>query len=247
MRPLFKPLFFLWPGSTGAVYYGLWSQLFIALIYGAVLQTLLVSNFYWLDFMPHFARVGSYVFLALTHLTLSAIAASKLKKYERTKNYDAQGRYFLEAQTHYLRGNWFETECCLKSVLKKNPYDVDALLMMATLFRHTERFEDARRTLRELEKLEDSDFWREEIALEKAAIRDDEASAREESKEEREFEAPPTKNAAPSAARESIQPIDQVETELDAALATESDRSILRHFVDASNHAHETTGDRKVA
>ena len=93
---------------------------------------------------------------------------------------DSKGQTFLEAQELYLKGSWFETECCLRALLKNNPYDADALLYLATLYRHTKRFSEAKRTISELERLDASFRWEYEIALEKKALQEEERSQREE-------------------------------------------------------------------
>lgn len=83
---------------------------------------------------------------------------------------DKSGEAFLEAQTYYLRGDWFETECCLKKIIKKNRCDVEARLLAATLFRHLKRFSEAKKMLAELEKMEASAYWQDEIKQERIAI-----------------------------------------------------------------------------
>ena len=125
----------------------------------------LVMVFFWLF-------VGGTVLTSW--LFLSVAASSSLKKYEKMLDVDSSGEAFLEAQTHYLCGNWFEAECCLKNLLKKNPYDAEALLLKATLYRHLRRFSEARKTRSDLEKIDASLYWREEIDFEKKAIVEDE-------------------------------------------------------------------------
>ena len=182
MKSLLKPLLFLWPGSTGALQYGLWRHLAIALFYGLICQTAFFLSFYWTEFLSPFAKFCVWSAVFTSWLFLSAIASASLKNYRKMRNTDAAGEAFLEAQTHYLRGNWFETECCLKNLLKKNAYDVEALLLLATLFRHLKRFSEAQKTLADLEKIDASWRWREEIELEKKAIVED---ARQDEAEER--------------------------------------------------------------
>ena len=186
MKAFFKPLLVLWPGSTGAIRYGLWRHLGIAILFGLVCQIALFLNFYWINFLSRFGRFCVATAVLAAWLILSAIASSSIKKYEKMRNEDAGGEAFLEAQTHYLRGNWFETECCIKSVLKKNPYDVEALLLRATLFRHLKRFDEARRTLVELERIDASAIWQEEILLEKKMIQEDEEEEKEEARAKKE-------------------------------------------------------------
>ena len=184
LKNLVKPLLILWPGATGVLRYGLWGHLGIAALFGLICQTVLFLNFYWVNFLSHFARMLALLGVLISWLFLSAVASSSLKKYEKMRNTDSEGEAFLEAQTHYLRGNWFETECCLKNLLKKNPYDVESLLMAATLYRHLKRFSDARKTLMTLEKIDASAYWQEEIEFEKKAIVEDENEEHEDSTDE---------------------------------------------------------------
>ena len=199
MKSFIKPIFFLWPGSSGAMRYGLWGHLGVALLFGVICQLTIFLNFFWIDFLSSFSKVCTWGFALIAWLFLSVAASSSLKRFERTLNADSSGEAFLEAQTHYLCGNWFETECCLKNLLKKNPYDVEALLLKATLYRHLRRFSESRKTLAELEKIEASSYWREEIEFEKKAIVEDENDKEdvEEEKDDATLEAEDTsdKNA----------------------------------------------------
>lgn len=198
MRVVFSSLS-LWPGFVGVVRRGLWDQLALALLFGVLAQATLFANFFWSDFLGGYLRASTGVVFIIAWIFLGAVASGRLKRYEKSLLYDAEGELFLEAQTHYLRGEWFETECALKSVLKKNPNDAEALLLLATLYRHVKRFSEARRVLAALERLEAADYWAYEIGLEKQAIQTDLRALREERLAEREAQnatAPPQAEAA---------------------------------------------------
>jgi thioredoxin-like negative regulator of GroEL len=83
---------------------------------------------------------------------------------------------YAEALDHYLKGNWFEAEHALAQVLRRNPRDLDAGLMLATLFRHTGRIDEAERQLQRLERLEGSQKWQFEIGRERELLHEAGAS-----------------------------------------------------------------------
>ena len=180
LRFIVASICFLWPGFNGIVRYGLWSQLAIALTFGALCQGTLALNFLWCDFLSQFVRVSLFAALFISWVALSVVASVRLRRYEKMRKADSKGQTFLEAQELYLKGNWFETECCLRALLKNNPYDADALLYLASLYRHTKRFSEAKRTISELERLDASFRWEYEIALEKKALKEEERLLREE-------------------------------------------------------------------
>lgn len=202
MRVVFSPLS-LWPGFAGVVRRGLWDQLALALLFSVLAQGTLFVNFFWSDYLSGYLRASTVVVFAIAWIFLGFVASGRLKRYEKSLLYDAEGELFLEAQTRYLRGEWFEAECALKSVLKKNPSDAEALLLLATLCRHVKRFAEARQTLAALEKLEAADYWRYEIGLEKEAIQADIRALREERLAEREQ----AEAASAETAEESTQPV----------------------------------------
>jgi cytochrome c-type biogenesis protein CcmH/NrfG len=65
-----------------------------------------------------------------------------------------------------LKGNWFEAERELNKLLRRDNRDLEARLMLATLLRHTKRFDEATRQLNVLVRLEGAKRWELEIRRE---------------------------------------------------------------------------------
>jgi len=74
---------------------------------------------------------------------------------------------FKSAQAEYLKGNWFEAETLLGQLVEDQDSDVDAQLMLATLYRRTRRIEDGQRKLEELERMDGAEKWALEMARER--------------------------------------------------------------------------------
>jgi len=77
---------------------------------------------------------------------------------------------FREAQRRYLENDWVATEQLLLQLLKQDTRDVESRLMLATLWRHQGRGEEALRQLDRLERLEAASIWKHEIEAEREAI-----------------------------------------------------------------------------
>ena len=69
-----------------------------------------------------------------------------------------------------LQADWFGAEQILLDLLSKNPRDVDSGLMLATLWRHTGRFEEASQQLDRLELLDGARKWMLEIHQERKRL-----------------------------------------------------------------------------
>ncbi|MDD3586356.1 MAG: tetratricopeptide repeat protein [Thermoguttaceae bacterium] len=166
---------FLWitavcPGFGGLITYGRWTHLVIAWIFTSYLNIVLISNFYWTSLLPPSWYKWTYISLGVVWLVLSGMSAVFSKKFESTRNLDSQGELYLEVLNHYLKGEWEKTECCAKAILRYNPNDVEVLLLLATLYRHTRRLDLAQETLARLGLLEMSDKWCFEIYSEKMFV-----------------------------------------------------------------------------
>jgi len=77
---------------------------------------------------------------------------------------------FPEASGAYLRGNWVEAEKNLLDVLAVEPRDPPALLLLAGVYRHTDRLESAQLLLDQVSRLEFSDTWRLEVEAEQQRL-----------------------------------------------------------------------------
>ena len=166
-----KVLLCLWPGSGGVLRQGRWSFLVIALIYGFALCGVVMACFHWSELLTGMLRWCAYVALGLLWLVLSSQSSRLEKRCHQMRLPPPSNKDTLpDAQQHYLQGNWFEAECCLNMLLQKNPRDIEAMLMLATLYRHKERFDEANTLIRELERLEDAVRWKYEIRSEKRKL-----------------------------------------------------------------------------
>ena len=161
-----------WPGYDGLVRYGRWTFLFVALTFALMVNTFIVLNFYWTAYLTPTQRNGFLAALVIAWITLGLIAGAKRRKIEAEKTADTTENKFSEAAVQYLRGNWFETEQLLLGLLTKNPRDVEALLMQATLYRHTKRYAEAVAVLDKLQLLENAGRWFLEIETERRLVAD---------------------------------------------------------------------------
>jgi predicted Zn-dependent protease len=72
--------------------------------------------------------------------------------------------WFREAQQAYLQGHWIEAETLLAQLLKRQPADADARLLLASVQRRSGARKQARQTLTELQPV--ATRWHWEIAAE---------------------------------------------------------------------------------
>ncbi len=92
---------------------------------------------------------------------------------------------FPAAHAAYLRGHWERAERLLGDVLAIEHRDPPALLLLAGVYRQTDRLESAQMLIKEIGRLEVSDRWFLEIAaeqqrLDRAAERLSQAATSEE-------------------------------------------------------------------
>lgn len=76
----------------------------------------------------------------------------------------------VDAQSDYLRGNWFEAEAKLLQILHHHPRDAESFLLMVGVLRRTNRHKSAMRRLEQLELLDTSAAWHFEIQRERKLI-----------------------------------------------------------------------------
>ena len=115
---------------------------------------------------------------------------------------DVQTADFGQAVAYYLKGDWVESERTLVQLLRRNPRDVDAGLMLATLWRRAGRLDESARHLQRLRGMEESARWRMEIHRETELIaraEQEAGSAREPAQDEPEPAEPPAARSVEAA------------------------------------------------
>jgi tetratricopeptide (TPR) repeat protein len=160
-----------WPGLPKLWLSGDWSALVVAVAFGGVLNLLLVFSLARPAWLP--AAAGTLAWMTLGGLWL----VSTVRAYRKWPNLclpaasaDNRG-LFLQAQGEYLQGHWYEAESLLRELLRLSHRDCDARLMLATLYRHTNRYNEAVAELGRMEQLDGAEKWLWEIAAERRLVR----------------------------------------------------------------------------
>ncbi len=185
-----------WPGLPQMRDRGSWAGLGLAAGFAILLNLVLVGTLLWSDFLPRGARTLMW---ALASLVWAGSAVySRYWDRGRAVPSDRTADAFVEAREQYLKGNWFEAECLLAGILERNPRDLEARLLLATLLRHTGRRDEAARQLDRLERFEGSGKWVLEIRRERQQLQA--AKTEEDDAEHEAALPPPSADASPQAA-----------------------------------------------
>jgi hypothetical protein len=158
---------YLWPGLPQLWFEGMWSGLALAIGFALPLNLLLVASLVWVKLLePSVLRFG-WLALGLTWVGSLVVMGWGSKARTARSQSTSQEDLFRRALAEYLRGAWFEAESLWGQVVAQNERDVDARLMLVTLLRRTKRYDEARRQLADLDKIESSAKWQSEIEREK--------------------------------------------------------------------------------
>lgn len=160
----------LWPGLPRLWIRGDWAALATAVAFGAALNLVLVSSFVWTELLPPSFNLIGWLILGTVWLASVFQACRSLPHLREPPRVDDRG-LFIQAQAEYLRGHWFEAETLLRQLLRYCSRDVDVLLMLATLYRRTRRYDEAAKQLDRLDRLDEACKWRWEIAQERDTLK----------------------------------------------------------------------------
>ncbi len=161
---------YLWPGLPQLWRRGSWSALLLAVAAAGLVNLALASSFVWSELLPERVRIGAWV--GVVGLWAGSAGLSRRgdrREAARQEGLKTDGAY-LTATEYYLKGQWFEAECQLREILRRNARDLEAGLMLATLLRHTARLAEAAGQLDRLQRLDGSERWALEIARERACL-----------------------------------------------------------------------------
>jgi hypothetical protein len=166
-----------WPGLPGLWFRGRWSSLMLALIFSIVLNLAIISTFIWTGiFVDETFTAFAWPVIFSVWAAAAWIAFQTLPDVMSVKSrvgqtvLDSSDALFLDARGEYLRGHWDAAEQLLLKQLSQTPRDVESRLLLATLYRHTRKFDNAWRQLETLEMFDESQTWQPEIQRERKLL-----------------------------------------------------------------------------
>jgi hypothetical protein len=161
----------LWPGLPQLWLHGSWWGLAAAMVTAAVLNLALLGSFGWSELIaPRGLRV-LWLTLGVVWVASAAIAWVGSRRQGSRVQAGSPPDAFEPALDHYLRGDWFQAERLLVDLLRSSPRDLDARLMLASLWRHTGRLDEAAAQLDLLTRLEGAEKWEWEVRGERELLR----------------------------------------------------------------------------
>ena len=163
----------LWPGLPQLYLRGAFSGLIVAFGFAALFNLLVATSLVWTDLATPLLRTTGWGLMALIWTIAAVVSRRTCREHAEsgTESREASGRDLFEGVIDdYLKGNWYEVETRLREILRRFPRDAEAHLLLATMFRHTDRHDEAIRRLDELTRWETCEEWRVEIARERELL-----------------------------------------------------------------------------
>jgi hypothetical protein len=153
-----------WPGLPQLWLRGEWSALGLAVGFSGLMNLAVLATWGWTELLEPPLLLAAWGGVVLFWLVSLVGGLAQTARLAGVSSIDPGGDLFRAAQGEYLRGNWFEAELALNQLIERNPDDVDAHLMLATLLRRIGQPDEARERLRRLATIEGAGKWHLEIA-----------------------------------------------------------------------------------
>jgi tetratricopeptide (TPR) repeat protein len=157
---------YVWPGLPHIWTHGSWPALYVAVMAAVFLIVVMVGSFGWSELIVPPLRTILWMSLAIVWGGAAVYSAIKLRRQDADGNFGSAKDIFNLAMDRYLKGDFYQAERLLLKLLEKNPRDLDARLLLATLMRHTGRIKQASEQLDKLSCFEGAEKWALEIQSE---------------------------------------------------------------------------------
>ena len=154
-----------WPGLAELWLVGSWSALATAVGFAILLNLALAVSLVWTQLLTGEVRFALWT--AVGSLWVFGIWTAWRTTLARP---EPDGDLFSRALGEYLQGNWFAAEALLEQLLKADARDIEAQLLLATLFRRTARLQESRTQLDRLSRSPGSEKWLMEIQRERLLL-----------------------------------------------------------------------------
>src|SRR5262249_27422400 len=151
------------PGLRSLWLHNSYPALALAVSAALLLNLLLSAEFVWTEWLSTTARLVGWLSVLAIWSVASGVTWHAMVRERKDATKPASDTPQADALAavidEYLQGKWYEAERLLRQQIRRNRKDVEALLMLATLCRHTGRLDEAVRRLDELAALEAADKW----------------------------------------------------------------------------------------
>ena len=160
----------LWPGLARLWFRADPGALVAALGFALLLNFMLLSSFLGCCSLPAGWNQIGWCSVVVFWL-VGVVQAVRARVWELEKPVERdQEALFIRAQTEYLRGHWVESQSLLKQLLRHNPQDVEAHLLLASVHRRARRWDMSHRQLRRIAALQGAEKWRFETEREQVVL-----------------------------------------------------------------------------
>jgi tetratricopeptide (TPR) repeat protein len=168
-----SPLLYLacaWPGLPALWLRGRWSGLGWALLFSAVLNTALLATFVWPEWLSW--AMTTTLWIAAGSLCILGYwqSLTQLPKLLGTTSDPQAEQKLVDAQCAYLQGRYYEAEQALRRLLHLQPDDPEARLLLASVYRRTNRKKEALDALKRLAEAPRGGRWLFEASRLRSAI-----------------------------------------------------------------------------
>jgi uncharacterized protein HemY len=161
---------FLWPGLPQLWLRGRWTDVAKALGAAVLLNAVLLVSFGWNELVSSGMRNILLFAVGVIWIATAVTALRQTRQRSSGKQHTPAKDTFAQALDLYLKGDYFQTECLLVEMLATNERDLDARLLLATLYRHNRRYDEATKQLEVLVRFEGAEKWTVEIERERALV-----------------------------------------------------------------------------
>lgn len=185
-----------WPGLTQLWFAGAWWGLVLACGFAWLVNLAVVSTFVWSGLIEPWPRVGLWLLLVVVWGVSVKLSARQLRGFDPHEAGNVAEDLFRRAGREYLSGNWIAAEQLLTQLVRSNPQDVDAQLMLASLLRRTGQLTEASQRLRKLAATDGAEKWTTEIKRERQLLDEQFHPAAADENEAIKAETEPTSNEA---------------------------------------------------
>ena len=160
-----------WPGLTRLWLKGEWTGLLWAVLFAVGMNFVLVASFIWPELLSTQVLIAVWLAVGVVWCVSVWRTYQQLPELNgSTIDHEEVDDLFQQAQSQYLKGHWLEAETVLIRLTRINPRDIEARLLLATLYRHTKQPQEAQQQLETLQRTDGSQTWAIEIAQEQQLL-----------------------------------------------------------------------------